>query len=85
MAPLRFRLFPGFLFRWLFEMPTKFHFPEDAFTLQLLLERTKGLIDVIIAYDDLHLLSPAFQAIEVWLATKCVADGSESPEVEGGV
>ena len=46
-------------------MPTKLHFPEDAFTLQLFLERTKSLIDVIIAYDDLHLLSPAFQAIEV--------------------
>ncbi len=46
-------------------MPTEFHFPEDAFTLQLFLQRTKGLIDVVIANDDLHLLSPAFQAIEV--------------------
>jgi|TARA_R100001163_G_C5058388_1_gene195002 hypothetical protein len=81
VAPLRFCLFTGFLFRRLFKMPTKLHFPEDAFTLQFFLERTKSLIDVIIAYDDLHLLSPAFQAIEV----SFIDYESVSLEDEGGV
>ena len=33
-----------------------FHFPEDAFTLHLLLERLQRLIDVVIADHDLNYL-----------------------------
>lgn len=35
-------------------MPTEFHFPEHAFALKFFLQRTKSLIDVVIANDDLH-------------------------------
>ena len=47
-------------------MSPEFHFPEDAFSLQLFLEYPKGLIDIVVTNDDLHLFSPAFQAIDVF-------------------
>jgi hypothetical protein len=33
---------------------TQLHFAIHAFTLQLLLERAEGLVDIVVANDDLH-------------------------------
>ncbi len=50
----RSSLFTGALFRRLLIVTTQLHFAVDAFTLQLLLQRTKGLINVVVANHDLH-------------------------------
>src|SRR5262249_19894086 len=42
------------LLRRLLEMPAGLHFAEYALALHLLLERPEGLVDVIVANDDLH-------------------------------
>ena len=47
-------LFASALFRGLFVVTTQLHFALDTFTLQLLLERTKGLINIVVANHDLH-------------------------------
>ncbi len=44
----------GFLLGGLLEMLTGFHFPEQAFTLHLLLQRAQSLLDIVIADDDLY-------------------------------
>ena len=44
----------GFLLGRLFERLTRLHFPEQAFALHLLLQRAQGLLDVVIADDDLY-------------------------------
>lgn len=44
----------GFLFRRLLEMLARFHLPEEAFALHLLLERAQGLLDIVIADNDLY-------------------------------
>ena len=49
-----FCLFTRALLGRLLEMLPKLHFAEDAFTLQLLFQRPKGLIDVVVANTDLH-------------------------------
>lgn len=35
-------------------MPAQLHFPIDALALQLLLQSAEGLVDVVVANDDLH-------------------------------
>ena len=47
-------LFTGALFRRLFVMATQLHFAIHAFTLQLLLESPKRLINIVVANDNLH-------------------------------
>ncbi|OHD05093.1 MAG: hypothetical protein A3E77_17640 [Sphingopyxis sp. RIFCSPHIGHO2_12_FULL_65_19] len=42
------------LFAGLLVVTTQLHFAIHALTLQLLLERAKGLVDIIVANDDLH-------------------------------
>jgi len=37
-----------------------FHLPEKAFPLHLLLQRTKGLLDIIVANDDLNDVTLSF-------------------------
>ena len=49
-----FRTLAGFLLGRLLEMLTGFHFPEQAFALHLLLQRAQGLLDIVIADDDLY-------------------------------
>lgn len=49
-----FSPFTRALFRRFFEMPTKLHFAEDAFTLHLLFQSAKCLVHVVIAYGNLH-------------------------------
>lgn len=55
-------LLASLLFRRLFKVVTKFHFAEDAFTLQLLFQGPKGLIDVVVANQYLHALVPMMTA-----------------------
>ena len=43
--------------RGLLVVPTKLHLAVHALALQLLLQRAERLIDVVVANDDLHLLS----------------------------
>src|SRR5579872_4655556 len=50
----RFRAFPGLLFRRFFVMAAKLHLAEDALALHLFLERLEGLIDVVVANENLH-------------------------------
>ncbi len=38
-------------------MLTRLHFAEQAFALHLFLERTQGLLDIVIADDDLYYLT----------------------------
>ncbi len=42
------------LFAGLLVVTAQLHFAIHALTLQLLLERAKGLVDIIVANDDLH-------------------------------
>lgn len=35
-------------------MGARFHFPEETFTLHLLFQRAKGLLDIVVADDDLY-------------------------------
>jgi hypothetical protein len=49
-----FSLFAGLLDRWLFVSVLQLHFTEDAFTLQLLLQNLQGLINIVVANDDLQ-------------------------------
>lgn len=49
-----FGALPGFLLGRLFVMVPGLHFPEQAFALHLLLQRAQGLLDIIVAYDDLY-------------------------------
>src|SRR5690242_21410883 len=53
----RFRLFPRLSFRWFFVMTAKFHLAENAFALHLFLERLEGLVDVVVANENLHACS----------------------------
>src|SRR5262245_25439986 len=50
----RFRLFPRLLFRWFFVMAAELHLAENALALHLLFERLQGLVDVVVANENLH-------------------------------
>src|SRR5207302_1377514 len=41
-------------FRRLFVKPSLLHFPENAFTLHLLLQNSESLVDVVVAYENLQ-------------------------------
>jgi len=63
----------GFLLGRLFKRLTRFHFPEQAFALHLLLQRAQGLLDVVIADDDLYYrTSPSGSGL------------AQRPEIEAG-
>ena len=53
-------LLARFLDGGLLEMLPKLHFTEDALTLQLLLQGTKRLIDIVVANTDLHVVVNTF-------------------------
>src|SRR5262249_26768817 len=53
----RFRLLPRLLFRWFFVMAAKLHLAENAFALHLFLQRRQGLVDVVVANENLHACS----------------------------
>jgi hypothetical protein len=50
----RFGLLARALFRGLFVEFPALHFPERAFALHLLFERAQGLLDIIVADNDLN-------------------------------
>ena len=47
-------LFAGALFRGLFKVTAQLHLAIHALALQLLLERAKGLVDIVVANENLH-------------------------------
>ena len=49
-----FRFFAGPSFGGFFVGAPKLHLPEDALALHFLFQRLEGLIDVVVADDDLH-------------------------------
>ena len=49
-----FRLLTSLLLGGLFVMTAKLHFAENALALHLLLERLEGLVDIIVANENLH-------------------------------
>jgi hypothetical protein len=49
-----FRFLAGALFGWLFVEIPQFHFAENALALHLFLQRFQGLVDVVVAYEDLQ-------------------------------
>src|SRR5712664_2575401 len=52
-----FGLLARLLLGRLFVMPAKLHFAENALALHLLLQRLEGLIDIIVADENLHACS----------------------------
>src|SRR5258708_22597317 len=56
-AAHRFGLFAGFLLGGLFIMAAELHLAENSLALHLLLQRLEGLIDVVIANENLHAAS----------------------------
>src|SRR5690606_22451630 len=49
-----FRPFTRLLFGGLFVMTAKLHLAENALSLHLLLQRLEGLVDIVIADENLH-------------------------------
>src|SRR6201994_3145389 len=52
-----FGLFAGLLFGGVFIMAAELHLAENALALHLLLQRLEGLIDIVIANENLHAAS----------------------------
>src|SRR5687768_2604396 len=52
-----FRLLAGLLFGGLFVVAAELHLAEDPLALHLLLQRLEGLVDVVIANENLHAAS----------------------------
>src|SRR5215467_12037895 len=52
----RFRLLAGLLGGGLFVVSAELHLAENALALHLLLERLEGLVDVVVANENLHAL-----------------------------
>src|SRR5215213_7240896 len=50
-------LFTGLLFGGLFVVPAKLHLAENTLALHLLLQRLEGLVDIVIADENLHAAS----------------------------
>jgi len=57
LAAHGFGLFTGLLLGWLFVVPAELHLAENTLALHLLLERLEGLIDIVIADENLHAAS----------------------------
>ena len=49
-----FRLLPYSPFGRFFVMAAELHFAEDALALHLLLQHPKGLVDIVVTYENLH-------------------------------
>src|SRR3954452_806731 len=56
-AAHRFGLFAGLLLGGLFVMTAELHLAENTLALHLLLQRLEGLIDIVIANENLHAAS----------------------------
>ncbi|OJV02571.1 MAG: hypothetical protein BGO06_07670 [Shinella sp. 65-6] len=56
-TPHGFRLLAHSLFRRLFKGAPCLHFAEKAFPLHLLFQNAKGLIDIVVPYENLQDIS----------------------------
>src|SRR6266849_2578196 len=56
-AAYGFRLFAGFLLGGFFIMAAELHLAENSLALHFLLQRLEGLIDIVIANENLHAAS----------------------------
>src|ERR1700732_706919 len=54
VAADRFRLLPGLLFGRLLVMAAELHLAEDALALHLFLQHLEGLVDIVVADENLH-------------------------------
>src|SRR6266581_7062385 len=52
-----FRFFAGLFLGWLFIVTAELHLAENTLALHLLLQRLEGLIDIVIANENLHAAS----------------------------
>src|SRR5580704_6074418 len=59
----RFRLFPCLSFRGLFVVAAELHLAEDTLALHLLFQRLEGLVDVIVANENLHASSFSVRSV----------------------
>src|SRR3954452_12731625 len=59
-----FGLFTGLLLGGLFVVPAELHLAEDPLALHLLLQRLEGLIDIVVANENLHPASSSIGRIE---------------------
>ena len=69
----------GFLLGRFLKRLTRFHFPEQAFALHLLLQRAQGLLNVVIADDDLYYGTSPSGSVRA-AARKMGQNGPDSPE-----
>jgi hypothetical protein len=58
-----FGLLPGFLLGRFLEMLLELHFTENAFALELFLQSPEGLVDVIVANTNLHVVVTTFLSL----------------------
>src|SRR5438445_111071 len=73
----RLGLFPRRSFRRLFVKPSLLHFPENAFTLHLLLQNSESLVDVVVAYENLQRMFLSSVAHDVRPLPRRSRDNSE--------
>src|SRR5215469_14098027 len=78
-----FGLFAGFLLGGLFVMAAELHLAENSLTLHLLLQRLEGLIDIVIANENLHAAS-SFGSIDIYSGKGSRAGKNTSPPVLSG-
>ena len=64
-ATHRLSLLAGLLFRRLFEMTAEFHLAENAFALQLFLQRFESLIDIVVADENLQAVVSSNEMVDV--------------------
>src|SRR6185437_47106 len=75
-----FGLFAGFFLGGRCVMAAELHVAENSLTLHLLLQRLEGLIDVVIANENLHAAS-SFGSIDIYSGKGSRAGKSTSPPV----
>ena len=74
-------LFTGALFRGLFEVTAQLHFAVHALALQLLLERAQGLVNIVVANENLHAASSLVSIMKFWRRRR--ADKGHALPIEG--
>src|SRR5438067_10157010 len=58
-----FRLLPGSPLGGFFVMATEFHLAEYALALHLLLQHPEGLVDIVVADENLHAVFPSIERL----------------------
>ena len=70
-----FRLLPGSPLGRFFVMAAELHFAEDALALHLLLQHPKGLVDIVVTYENLHAAFLLDRAVDMAKALGPLAHG----------